>query len=126
MITGTFVGDTPFIRVTVQGKDNSQSPYFILDTGFTGDLQITPQIASDLELKFDSEISARIADGSIIDVPVTYANAEMEGMVNGVEIFVSHSMLLAGISFLRKFGYTATIDCVRETVRLQSKPITNN
>ena len=42
MITGRFVGDTPFIQVTVLGRDNSQSPFFVLDTGFSGDLQITP------------------------------------------------------------------------------------
>ena len=119
MITGKFVGDTPFIQVSILGKDSFQSPYFILDTGFSGDLQITPQIASDLEMNFDAEVKARIADGSVVEVPVAYARAEMEGAINEVEVFVSHSMLLAGISFLTKFGYTAVVDCKHRTVSLK-------
>ena len=119
MITGKFVGDTPFIQVTVLGKDNFQSPFFVLDTGFSGDLQITPQIASDLELRLDSEINARVADGSVIEVPTTLTMAEMEGSINDVEVFVSHGMLLAGISFLTKFGYTAVVDCAYRTVTLK-------
>lgn len=51
MISGVFVENTPFIKVVVGWGRSVQAPFVILDTGFTGDLQVTQKIATELGLQ---------------------------------------------------------------------------
>lgn len=122
MIRGVFVENTPFINVIIGWGRAVQSPFFVLDTGFTGDLQITPKIAHELGLQTVGVTKTRIANGQIIQVPVALAIASMEGATNYVQILISDSMPLAGISFLTKFGYKAIVDCKYREIILE-KPI---
>jgi predicted aspartyl protease len=96
-----------------------QAPFVILDTGFTGDLQVTPEMAKELGLEVVGVTKTQIANGQVIEVPVALAIASMEGMVNFIEVLISESMPLAGISFLSKFSYKATIDCKYRTIELE-------
>lgn len=96
-----------------------QAPFVILDTGFTGDLQVTPKIAKELNLQVVGVTKTQIANGQIIEVPVALAMAAMEGVVNYIQVLISESMPLAGISFLSKFGYKAAVDCKYRTVVLE-------
>ena len=66
MISGLFVGNTPFIRVAIGSRHSIQVPFVVLDTGFTGDIQVTPEIAKELKLKVAGITSFRIADGKVI------------------------------------------------------------
>jgi predicted aspartyl protease len=119
MVTGIFIGNSPFIQVTIGKRETVRSPFFVLDSGFTGDLQITPAFASDIGLKVDAVTQAHIADGSIIEVPVAFALAAMEGSIDTMEVLVSHGTPLVGINFLKKFGYVVTLDCKNDTVKLE-------
>jgi predicted aspartyl protease len=119
MVQGTFTIDTPIIEVTVAWGSSIQTPFFILDTGFTGDLQVTPAIAVDLGLIIQGVTPMRIANGQTVDVLTANALAEMEGSVSFVQILISDSPPLAGISFLTKFNYKATVDCKNKTVMLE-------
>ena len=119
MVSGVFVENTPFIKIVVGWGQSVQAPYFILDTGFTGDLQVTPKIADELGLQVVGVTKAKIANGKIIEVPVALAIAAMEGMENYLEILISESMPLAGISFLSKFGYKLIVDCKCKTIVLK-------
>ena len=92
---------------------------FILDTGFTGDLQVTPKIASELGLKVIGVTKAQIANGQVVEVQVALAIASMEGVKNYIQVLISESMPLAGISFLSKFNYKAVVDCKYKTVMLE-------
>ena len=47
-------GNVPFIQATVINKNNVLDIIFTLDTGFSEDLLITPEIASELDLESDS------------------------------------------------------------------------
>jgi len=120
MVRGEFYGDIPLIKIIVAWDRAVQSPYFILDTGFTGDLQVTPKIALELGLKITGVTRARIANGDVVSVPVALALASMEGATNFINVLISESMPLAGISFLTKFGYKATVDCKYRTVILEN------
>ena len=122
MVKGVFVENIPFISVVVGWGRSVQSSFFILDTGFTGDLQITPKIAQELGLKIVGVTKTRVANGQTIQVPVALAIASMEDAVNYVQVMISESMPLAGISFLTKFGYKAIVDCKYRNVILE-KPI---
>lgn len=90
-----------------------------MDTGFTGDLQVTPKIAEELGLKVTGVTKARLANGQILDVPVALALAVMEGKVNSIQVLISDSFPLAGISFLTKFGYRAIVNCKYRAVLLE-------
>jgi len=91
----------------------------VLDTGFTGDLQVTPEIAQQLGLQVYGVTKIRIANGDVVDMPAALAIASMEGISNYVQVMISESMPLAGISFLSKFGYKAIVDCKYKTVVLE-------
>lgn len=119
MINGTFVENTPIIKIIVGWKQSVQTPFVVLDTGFTGDLQVTPNIAKELGLEVSGVTKTRIANGEIINVPTSLAIASMEGVKNYIQVLISESMPLAGINFLSKFSYKATVDCKYKTVTLE-------
>ena len=118
MVHGSFVQNVPFVPVTVAYNHAVQTAFFILDTGFTGDLQVTPKIAQELGLKVSGVTQSRIANGQIVAVPTAIAVAAMQGAAQIVQVLISNSMPLAGISLLTKFGYTAVVDCKNRTVAL--------
>lgn len=119
MIKGFFSNNTPLIKIIVAWGRSIQTPVMILDTGFSGDLQVTPEIAVDLGLKVVGVTNVELADGSVKKVPVALAVTAMEGQRNYVQVLISNSMPLAGISFLSKFGYKAIVDCKYRTVVLE-------
>ena len=119
MVNGTFTGNIPIVQILVAWGQSVQSPFVILDTGFTGDVQVTPQIATELGLEITGVKNARIANGQTISVPTALAIASMEGANNYIDVMISESMPLVGISFLSKFGYKAIVDCKHRTVFLE-------
>ena len=119
MISGVFVENIPLIKVVVAWGQSVQAPFVVLDTGFTGDLQVTPKIAMELGLKVVGVTKTQIANGQIIKVPVALAIASMEGASNYIQVLISDSFPLAGISFLTKFNYKALVDCKYRIVALE-------
>lgn len=81
---------------------------------------MTPQIAKDLGFEVVGVINTRIANGQVVQVPTALAIASMEGAVNYIQVLISDSMSLLGISFLSKFGYKAIVDCKYKTVVLET------
>ncbi len=119
MIAGKIIENTPLVRIAVAWGQAVQAPFVILDTGFTGDLQVSSQIAKDLGLEITGVTTVRIAGGQIIKIPVALALAVVEGAIKHVEVLISDGMPLVGISFLTKFGYRAIVDCKHKTVALE-------
>lgn len=119
MISGVFVENTPLIKVIVAWGQSVQAPFVVLDTGFTGDLQVTPKMARELGLQVVGVTKTQIASGQVIEVPVALAIAAMEGAVNYIQVLISESIPLAGISFFSKFSYKAIIDCKYRTIMLE-------
>ena len=119
MVNGKFIENTPWIKVLIAWGQSVQVPFVILDTGFTGDLQVTPKIAQELGLKVIGVTKMQIANGQIVEVSVALAIAAMEGAMNYIQVLISESMPLVGISFLSKFSYKATVDCKHRTVALE-------
>ena len=111
--------NAPFIKIALAWGRSVQTPFVILDTGFTGDLQVTPKIAREMGLEVTGVTKAQIANGQVLDVPVALALAAMEGIVQTIEVLISESVPLVGISFLTKFGYKAIVDCKHRTVALE-------
>lgn len=120
MIKGVFVENTPWVKIIIGWNQSVQTPFVILDTGFTGDLQVTPTIAKELNLEITGVTKTQIANGQIVDVPVALAIASMEGVQEYIQVLISDSAPLLGISFLTKFFYKALIDCKNRTVLLKN------
>ncbi|PIR87183.1 MAG: hypothetical protein COU11_01755 [Candidatus Harrisonbacteria bacterium CG10_big_fil_rev_8_21_14_0_10_49_15] len=119
MVRGFFIENHPIIQVALGWDRSVQTPHMILDTGFTGDLQVTPKIAKELGLQVSSVTPAQIASGQTVQIPTALAIASMEGETSFVQVLIAESMPLAGISFLAKFDYKATVDCKFRTVMLE-------
>jgi len=113
MIEGLFLENLvniPVVKIIVGWEEMFQDPFFILDTGFTGDLQVTPTIAAELGLIPVAMTKARIADGSIVPVHSALAVVNMEGQIKPVNVLISDSFPLLGIGLLTTFGYKAIVD----------------
>ncbi|MDO8518048.1 MAG: hypothetical protein Q7S26_02040 [bacterium] len=121
MIKGFFLPDAPDVPVFplfVSWGESVISGYFILDTGSTGDLKVSPETAVELGLEPLSVGKITIANGQTVKVPVALAYALMEGVRNPVSVVIEDGAQLAGIGLLTKFGYTAVVDCKNRTVEL--------
>ncbi len=119
MLRGVFSDKLPLIQVVVGWGHSVQTPLFILDTGFTGDLQVTPKIAQELNLSPIGVTRVRIANGQTIETPIALALASMEGSTDRIEVIIAQSVPLAGIGLLEKFSYKACVDCKYKTITLE-------
>ncbi len=119
MIEGYFDGNTPMVSCVVGFGQFTQVSNVLLDTGFTGDLQITPQLAQELGLESDMIENMKVADGRIVAVPTAFAFVEMEGIKRHIRVLISEGMSLVGISLLSRFQYKATVNCKYKTVALE-------
>ncbi len=119
MVLGKIVENTPFVKVTVGYGTSVQKPVAILDTGFTGDLQVSPTIADQLELEPIGVARAKVAGGQSIKVMSAMAVAKMEEETRVIEVLISEGMPMIGMSFLSKFGYEARINYKNKKVVLE-------
>ncbi|PZU99649.1 MAG: hypothetical protein DCF32_18380 [Leptolyngbya sp.] len=70
-------GGTPVVAVTLRASTGSQTFPMLFDTGATGTL-ITAEMAQAVGVTVVGETQARIADGSVVTLPI--------GLVNAVEL----------------------------------------
>ena len=119
MIRGFFIENSPWIQITLASGYAVQRPYFILDTGFTGDLKVTPKIAMELGLKPTGVMPVQSFSGDVEYIQTAVAIVSMEGIANYVHILISDGHLLAGIGFLARFHYRALVNCHNGVIILQ-------
>lgn len=119
MIRGDFFGSVPTVKTNISWNGIKIQAEFILDTGFSGDLQITPDIAKQLTIELGSTKPIRLASGEVLGMPSGVVEAHAEGAVEYAEANISSSHPLLGIGFLTKFGYKAIVDCKNRTVSLE-------
>lgn len=119
MIRGLFIKNVPYVQITLAWKDFVKDYWFILDTGFTGDLQLPTISAQELKTRIVSVVPMTIANGETINVPHALAIASVEHATSYVQVAISNGAPLLGINFLSKFGYKAIVDCKHKTVILE-------
>ena len=122
MIKGFFLDSNqniPVFKIAIGKGDLTQEPYVTLDTGFTGEVKLDPQTASDLELSIDGMEAMTDVHGNTSETPVSYAYASLENELLPIKVTVSPGSQLAGIGLFTKFGYKASVDCKNRTVELE-------
>ena len=119
MIQGYFEGNVPLINILIAWGRATRAPVVVLDTGFTGDLQISPQLARELDINAKIITKMQMADGSVVNVKMAFAFVVIEGVKKYVEVLISEGSSLVGINLLSDFGYKAIVDCRYKTVILE-------
>ncbi len=89
MVQGIFIENAPYIQVTLAWNVFVKNYWFILDTGFTGDLQIPHDWATELGITPTSVVPTTIANGETIQVPNALAVAAIEGVYDFVQVALS-------------------------------------
>ena len=101
----------PIIRVEVANAVTPAavlSVEFLVDTGFTGYLTLTPTNVRDLELPYTRNRRVRLADGSTRSLAMRVAQVDWDGQMRSVPVFESESQPLLGMAML--WGKRVTID----------------
>ncbi|MEK9153038.1 MAG: hypothetical protein AAB723_00375 [Patescibacteria group bacterium] len=81
MVNGVFVENIPLMKVVVGWGQSVKAPFFVLDTGFTGDLQVTQKIAKELGLEVVGVTKTQIANGQVkATVDCKYRTVALERM----------------------------------------------
>lgn len=121
MVKGFMRGNIPLITVTITNLENVLDVTFTLDTGFSEDLLITPDIVHELGLKTVDTDTINIfnANGEKVLLNTSFVSAILEDEVQDMQVIISKGFPLLGIGFLTKFGYKAIVDCKKRTVTLE-------
>jgi predicted aspartyl protease len=98
-------GGTPVVAVTLKGTSAAQTFSMLFDTGATGTL-ITPEMAQAVGVTIVGETQARVADGSIVTLPIGVVNAiELGGLrQEQVKVAIGGSYGLLGQDIYGKYG----------------------
>ncbi|MBE9136591.1 clan AA aspartic protease [Nodosilinea sp. LEGE 07088] len=98
-------GGTPVVTVTLGGAQGTQDFPMLFDTGATGTL-ITAEMAQAVGVTVVGEVQARIADGSVVKLPVGYVNVlEIGGLRREqVKVAIGGSQGLLGQDVYGEYG----------------------
>ncbi|PSN12577.1 hypothetical protein C7293_19625 [filamentous cyanobacterium CCT1] len=81
-------GGTPIVAVTLRGSSGTQTFPMLFDTGATGTL-ITAEMAQAVGVVIVGTVQARIADGSVVSLPVGYVDAVELGGLRREQVIVA-------------------------------------
>lgn len=98
-------GGTPVVGVTLRGESGTQTFPMLFDTGATGTL-ITADMARAVGVTVVGETQARIADGSVVKLPIGYVDAvELGGLQREqVKVAIGGSYGLLGQDIYGQYG----------------------
>lgn len=119
MIEGVIVENKPLIRVVVGWRLGVQEIVALVDTGFTGELKISPAKATELGLQVTHTEPVSLGDERVVNMQAALAVVAMEGQTNLVDVLIGHGKPVIGVGLLKRFGYTLTVLFKRNYLVLQ-------
>ena len=119
MVEGKFIEGLPTIPVTLTWGGQYTTLRATLDTGFSGDVHVSHEIAKELSLPIIGYSIMTLANGETLKIPYARGIAAMEKSGQSMQIHISDGIPPIGIGFLTKFGYTAIVDCRHMKVGLE-------
>ncbi len=119
MIKGIVHDNQPLISVIVGWKREVQELVALVDTGFTGELKMSPEKVSQFGLEITHTEPVALADEQVVNMSASLAYVSMEGVANVVSVLVSEGMPIVGVGLLKKFGYTLNVDFKYDTLFLE-------
>jgi clan AA aspartic protease len=119
MIKGVIHNNKPLISLVVGWKLGVQEIIALVDTGFTGELKISPEKALELGLQTTHTERVILADENPVYMEASLALTAMEGVVNVVNVLISRGMPIIGVGLLRRYGYMLNMDVKYNSLILQ-------
>lgn len=119
MIKGIIHNNRPLISLTVGWKLGVQELIALVDTGFTGELKISPEKAVELGLQTTHTEPVTLADENQIYMQASLALVAMEGVTNVVNVLISKGIPIIGVGLLRRYGYALNMDVKHNSLILQ-------
>lgn len=119
MIKGVVHNNRPLISLIVGWTLGVQEIITLVDTGFTGELKVSPTLASQLGLQTTHTQPVTLADEKTVDMQASLALVSMEGVTNVISVLVAQGMPIIGVGLLRRFGYVLNIDFKYDSLILQ-------
>lgn len=119
MIKGIIHNNRPLIRLTVGWKLGVQEIIALVDTGFTGELKISSEKASELGLQTTHTERVILADENEVYMQGSLAVVSLEGIANVVNVLISKGIPIIGMNFLRRYGYILNMNVKQDSLILQ-------
>ncbi|HLC63736.1 MAG TPA: hypothetical protein VJK25_00100 [Patescibacteria group bacterium] len=119
MIKGTVHNNRPLISLIVGWKLGVQEIIALVDTGFTGELKISPEKVRELGLQTTHTEKVTLADENIVDMEASLALVSMEGITNVVNVLIAKGIPIIGVGLLRRFRYALNMDVKYNALILQ-------
>lgn len=119
MIKGIIHNNRPLISLVVGWERGVQEIVALVDTGFTGELKISPEKALELGLQTTHAEPVTLADENTIYMQASLALVAMEGVANVVNVLIAKGMPIIGIGLLRRYGYALNMDVKYNSLILQ-------
>lgn len=119
MIKGVVHNNRPLISLIVGWSLGVQEIVALVDTGFTGELKLSPLLASQLGLQTTHTEPVTLADEKTVDMQASLALVSMEGVANVVSVLISQGPSIIGVGLLKRFGYALNINFKYNFLTLQ-------
>lgn len=119
MIKGVVYQNRPLISLVIGWKLGVQNLIALVDTGFTGELKISPEKALELGLQATHTERVTLADENESFMQASLALVNMEGVANVVNVLISKGIPIIGVGLLRRFGYALNMDVKYNSLILQ-------
>lgn len=116
---GFFHGNLAYVDIDLSWGTTTLPETFLIDTGFAGDIMISPILAAQLALDIIGTKNIILADGSVVSVYTASAVINIEGDFNLIEVLISDGIPIVGMEFFVTFGYKLHINCNERTVTLE-------
>ena len=110
MIRGLIHENRPLMRVAIESPLGVQEIVVLLDTGFTGELKLSSQIATELGLEVTHTERVTLANEELVTMKASLTEVALEGIKNKVSTLIDAGLMpIVGIALLRRFGYKKII-----------------
>ena len=110
MIKGVVHNNYPIIKIKVGWRFEAQEFIAIIDTGFTGDLKLSPKKALGLGLQVTHTESVELGNRQKISMQAALAVVSLEGIQKTVKVLIAPGVSMIGVGLMKRFASTLTID----------------
>ncbi|MBU1015290.1 hypothetical protein KKI17_02535 [Patescibacteria group bacterium] len=120
MIQGGFRGDgIPVVPLIVGWKSGVQEIIAMLDTGFSGELKVPPEVKKELGLVTTHIQPTLLANNQIEQSEAALAYASLEGATEEVTVLITPGFPAIGSGLLRRLNFALAINFRKNIVTLE-------
>ena len=105
MIKGEIVGNKPLIPITIGWCFGVQDVLALVDTGFTGELKVSPKQAIFLGLQVTHTEIVTLADNIKQPFPASIAVVSLEGIMKVVNVLIAEGEPIVGVGLMKNYEY---------------------